>query len=114
MALVVAGEEKVGTDEDTFLRILTQRSIEHLKLVLHYYMTVSFLFFFLFLLQYFKRVSSFFSFFLFFSFQVSDFDLERSIRREMSRDLKRALVSMGTFSSSSFSLGTKPLAIQYS
>jgi len=63
MKLYIAGEDRVGTDENTFIEILSKRSIDHLKLVVQHYVT------------------------------ISEFDLEHSIKREMSLDIKRALIS---------------------
>lgn len=60
-----AGEKKfLGTDEDRFIEIFTQRSRAHLKVVFEEYAT------------------------------ISDYDIERSIDREMSGDLEKALVAI--------------------
>ena len=65
--LYKAGEAKIGTDEDTFIRILTTRSFAHLQAVMGHYQ------------------------------KLSDYDIERAIKKEMSANLKRALVSICQF-----------------
>ncbi|MBN3296987.1 ANXA5 protein, partial [Amia calva] len=62
--LFAAGEKKYGTDEDTFITILGNRSAEHLRKVFEKYMT------------------------------ISGFEIEESIERETSGGLKSVLLAV--------------------
>jgi len=41
MKLYIAGEDRVGTDENVFIDILSKRSVDHLKAVIEHYVNVS-------------------------------------------------------------------------
>lgn len=62
--LYKAGEDKIGTDEAVFIQILTKRSYSHLAQVTEEYA------------------------------KICDYDLEKSISREMSMNLKKALITI--------------------
>jgi len=95
MKLYIAGEDRVGTDENVFIDILSKRSVDHLKAVIEHYVNVSGLLESFSISLFHSTRTLLFFFLLFCVIQISDFDLEQSIKREMSLDLKRALVYCG-------------------
>lgn len=66
-ALYNAGEEKVGTDESVFINLLSQRPVNQLRVTFEEYA------------------------------KLCEYDIEKSIKREMSFNLKKALVTIVKF-----------------